>query len=122
MKNAGITVSIQPTHLFHGKVSGSAIERYNDLHPKDRIVPDILAHNFPFRNSGIGAMTTTAIFDVKTLRIDKAGTFYPQNPNRMHVRAVDKKIGGVRRDYMRRAEGLDRTCTNNDGTTPFQVH
>ena len=66
-------------------------------------------------------MTAATIFDVKTLRMDKAGTYYPTFLERMYRQAVEIKFGTVRRDYMHRTEKLDNTCTHNNGTSLFSI-
>ena len=84
VKNSGIAVFVQPTHIFHGKVPGSVIERHKKLHPTDVICPDILAHKFTISNIRIGEMKSAAIFDVKILRINKVETYYPKFPEIIH--------------------------------------
>jgi len=45
-----------------------------------------------------------AIYDIKTLRIDKRQAFYSETRKRNFRRAVDTKVLRVRKDYMTRAE------------------
>ena len=69
--------------------------------------------------NGNGARNMEAIFDVKTMRVDKQRSFYTQKIGKDFVRATDKKVKSVRREYMRRCEKLDIKHTNDDGTHPF---
>ena len=58
--------------MLHGKVPAPALARYMELHShKDAIIPNILVHNFPSDRNENRAVSVEAIFDVKTLRIDK---------------------------------------------------
>ena len=59
-----------------------------------------------------------AIFDVRTLRIDKNGDLYTDK-RRIFRRAVDTKVMRVQRDYMMRAEKLDEKCASSYNTHPF---
>jgi len=59
-----------------------------------------------------------AIFDIKTLRIDKNEDFYSET-RRTFRRAVDTKVERVRRLYMLAAEKLDIKCGANYTTHPF---
>lgn len=59
-----------------------------------------------------------AIYDVKTLRIDKAGLFY-SDPRQIFRRAVDTKVERVQRDHMWQSEVLDGKCGAKYTTHPF---
>ena len=72
-KKARMLVSVQPSHIFHGKVPGPEIKQYTDLHSNDAITPDIMVHKFPLKDVSVASLKREAIFDVKTLRVDKAG-------------------------------------------------
>ena len=74
MKNVGFTVLVQQSHLVHRRVPGQAIDWYNTLHPKNIIVPDILAHKYSISTKKNGSITVEAIFDNKSLRVNTNGT------------------------------------------------
>lgn len=59
-----------------------------------------------------------AIFDIKTLDIDKNEAFFSETM-RSFRRAVDTKVDRVRRSCMLRAEKLDIKCGANYTTHPF---
>ena len=97
-KQARYATSVQPPNIFHGKVPGECIDKYLTLyHKKDCIIPDILVHDHPKDTNAAGARHMEAIFDVKTLRIDKDRYYYTEN-RRNFRRAADTKVGSVRRD------------------------
>ena len=118
-RQAGFSTSIQPPNIFHGKVPNLCLKKYLKLQrKKDFIIPDILVHDHPKDGNAAGSRHMEAIFDVKTLRIDKNKYYYSENvlSNR---RAVDTKVRSVRRDYARRAEELDEKCAEDYTTHPF---
>ena len=80
---------------------------------------DILVHNFPMEPNGLGILKGEAIFDVKTLRVDKASAFYFKDGERMRKRAVDTKCHTVRQEYMQRAEVVDDKCNDDINATHF---
>ena len=84
----------------------------------NRIGPDIIIHNNLKDANSSGVRDTNAIFDVKSLRIDKNGHFYSDN-RKIYRRAVDTKVMRVRIDLMMLAEKLDERSVNNYTTNPF---
>ena len=91
-RQAGFSTTIEPPNLFHGKVPGDCIKAYLRLCRKqDKMRPDIIIHNHPKDANSTGAREMNAIFDVKTLRIDKNGDFYTDK-RRIFRRAVDTKV------------------------------
>ena len=121
MKKAGMAVSTHPPNIFHGKIPGQLLDKYLNLHRRqDAIIPDLLVHDYVGDLNAHGANFVEAIFDIKTLRIDKNQKYYSEKPNRNpSKRATDIKTKDVRRDYQRRCEKLDIECTNDNGTTYF---
>ena len=122
LHRAGLATTTEPANIFHGKVPAAPLAAYLRLHSrKDAIIPDILAHDFPADANGSGARCMEAIFDIKTLRVDRQAHFYRDQPPdpAQHRRATDRKLLTVRRDYQRRAEKLDISCSNDDGSTHF---
>ena len=118
-RQAGFATTVEAPNIFHGKVPADCIDRYLNLHRrKDAIIPDILVHNHPSDNNAAGARNMEAIFDIKTLRIDKNEDFYSET-RRTFRRAVDTKVERVRRSYMLAAEKLDIKCGANYTTHPF---
>ena len=85
---------------------------------KDYIIPDILVHDHPKDGNAAGARHMDAIFDVKTLHVDKHKYYHSENVCNFR-RAVNTKVGSVRRDYARRAEELDEKCAEDYTTHPF---
>ena len=68
----GFTTTVEPPNIFHGKVPPDCIEKYVNLHQRrDAIIPDILIHDHPSDRNAAGASSMEAIYDIKTLRIDK---------------------------------------------------
>ena len=82
-------------------------------------MPDILVHNFPMGPNGVGILKGGAIFDIKTLRVDKTAVYYFKEGSRMKRRGVDTKCHVVKRDYMRRAEILDEKCNEDVNASYF---
>ena len=122
LRRSGFATTTEPANIFHGKVPGSLLAAYLRLHSrKDAIIPYILAHDFPADANGSGARCMEAIFDIKTLRVDRTAHYYRDQPPDAahHYRATDRKLATVRRDYQRRAEKLDITCTRDDGSHHF---
>ena len=76
-QRAGLQTTMQPLNIFHGKIPGPAMARYNSLHAKEAIIPDILVYNYPLKARSVGHLNGEAIFDIKTVWIDKYGTIYP---------------------------------------------
>ena len=118
-QRAGLQTTMQPLNIFHGKIPGPAMARYNSLHAKEAIIPDILVHNYPLKARGVGHLNGEAIFDIKTVRIDKNGTIYPRSERRMKRRGVDSKLEKVQREYSTRAEKFNKQCDNDINSTPF---
>jgi len=119
-QQAGFATTVEPHNIFHGKVPPDCIEKYINLHQRrDAIIPDILVHNHPGDRNAAGARHIEAIFDIKTLRIDKSQAFYSETRKRNFRRAVDTKVLRVRKEYMTRAEKLDIKCGANFNTRPF---
>ena len=119
-RQSGFAVSVEPPNIFHGKIPVTYLNKYLDNHAlRDSIIPDILVHDYKGDSNSHGSGSMEAIFDVKTLRVDKSSNFYKQLPNGLARRATDTKVNTVRRDYMRRAEKLDLECTDDDSTKPF---
>jgi len=85
---------------------------------KDFIIPDILVHDHPKDDNAAGTRHIEAIFDVKTLHVDKNKYYYSENV-RIFRRAVDTKVGSVRRDYARRVEELYEKCAKDYTAHPF---
>ena len=117
LMKVGLNIQMQPLNIFHGKIPNEAANMYNNLHEKDAIIPDIIAYNFPIGTNS-NNFKGEAIFDVKTLRIDKSGQLYTQR-DRMTTKAVENKFNTVKRNYIRRAEVLDTTCNPDISTQLF---
>ena len=49
------------------------------MYVKETIIHDILIHKYQIKTQHTGIVNGEAIFDAKTLRIDKNGTTYPKN-------------------------------------------
>ena len=83
LRRAGLQTTMQPSNIFHGKIPGPAMAKYNNLHAREANIPDILVYNYPLKARGVGHLNGEAIFDIKTVRIDENGTIYPQSERRM---------------------------------------
>ena len=114
-----MATTVEAPNIYHGKVPADCIKRYLNLHHlEDAIILDILVHNHPSDTNSVGARNMKAIFDIKTLRIDKNEDFYKEIGRRFR-RAVDTKVLRVRRSYMLKAEELDINCGANCTTHTF---
>lgn len=95
------------------------MNRYLNLHrKKDSIILDILVHDHLKDSNATGARYMEAIFDVKTLQIDKSKFFYTESKKNF-CRAADTKVMTVRRDYAQHADKLDIKCAEKYTTHPF---
>ena len=106
----------------HDKVPEECIKKYVTLHRKnDAIIPDILVYNQPGDHNagGEGARFVESIYDIKTMRIDKAQSFYSETKKRNFRRAVDAKVIRVRKEYQTRSEKLDTKCGEGYTNHPF---
>ena len=56
---------------------------------------------------------------VKTFRIDKNGTIFPQNESHTHLHGVDFRHKAVWRKHHRRVEKLKIQCSAEISITPF---
>ena len=66
MRKAGMVVSAHPPNIFHGKVPGTLLDRYLNLHRRqDAIIPDLMVHDYIGDINANGARCMEAIFDVK---------------------------------------------------------
>lgn len=103
---AGFATSVQLPNIFHRKVPSPCMKKYLNLRQKKVFaIPEILVHDDPKNSNAAEAHHMEAMFDVKTLRIDKNRYFYMENIMNFW-RAVDTKVGTVMRDYVRRAERI----------------
>ena len=63
---------------------------------------------------------TPAIFDVKTVRVDKRGDIYRAGTGTREIRrAVEKREQSCKQDYIRKAAALDRKFAPEDQHHPF---
>ena len=82
MQREGFAVSWEPHNIFYGKVPVPTLTRYMELHSaKDVIIPNLLAHNFSSDGNANKSVSVEAIFDVKTLQVNKNANFYRTLPD-----------------------------------------
>ena len=79
MKKVGMAVSTHPPNIFNGKIPGPVLDRYLNLHRRQHaILPDLLVHDYAGDLNAQGAGFVEAIFNIKTLRIDKNQKHYSE--------------------------------------------
>ncbi len=124
MRKAGFYTQMEARNIFHGLVEWEYLKEYlKEQVQKDAIIPDILVHNYPGDNNAHGNATVAAMFDIKTVRIDKRGVIYKvgvQGRRGGIDRAVKKKTKACQSNYLSRAKKLDEKYAPGDHTKPFQ--
>ncbi len=115
---------MEARNIFHGLVDWEYLKEYlQDQVQKDAIIPDILVHNYPGDNNAHGNAVVPAMFDIKTVRIDKRGAIYKVGVRGRRGgidRAVKKKTKACQSNYLSRAKKLDEKFANGDASKPFQ--
>ena len=120
-KRAGFAVSTHPPNIFHAKIPGQVLDKYLDLHKRqDTIKPDLMILDYIGDIKANGARSIAAIFDIKTLRVEKNRRFYTNHIIKDPRRATNTNTKDFRRDYMIRCEKLDIKCTNDEVRTTSQ--
>ena len=83
---------IDVAHFFHLFLFSPLTSKYQRAHTrKDAIIPDMLVHNYLPDVNANGKCSMPAIFDVKTLRVDKNLIIYNQGKGGMKAIRVVKK-------------------------------
>ena len=109
---AGFAINLEAPCIFHGKVPSPDINAYTVMHTtRDSIIPDLLMHNFPSDLNGNGAWSMEAIFDIKTLWIDKNVQLYANRRTGTSHTSTNMKATKVQKGYQRQAVKLDMTRT-----------
>ena len=118
---AGFATTVEAQNLFNTSVEWRYLEPYlAQFDRKDAIIPDILIHNYPADANANGHHVTPAIFDIKTVRVDKSGQTYRTGiPGHTILRAVEKRERSCKTDYRRRASALDTKFAPDDPQKPF---
>jgi len=92
---------------------------------KDAIIPDILIHNYSTDVNANGATTMQAIFDVKTVRVDKTirltgqGRLYKTTAHAFENPAAEIRSADCRKQYGTSATTLDTKLGTTDNPKPF---
>ncbi len=125
MRKAGFATTMVARNIFHGSVEWEYLKKYVDAQTsKDAIIPDILVHNYPADINGNGNAVGPAIFDIKTVRIDKRGDIYRAGVHgrgNKIFRVVKKKCNACRSSYTtNRAKKLDDLFAPGVTMKPFQ--
>ena len=68
---------VEARNIFCGLVDWEYLKEYVDTQlSKSAIIPDILVHNYPGSCNSNGNAFIAAMFDVKTVRVDKLGSIW----------------------------------------------
>mmetsp|Transcript_5394 Transcript_5394/g.5918 ORF Transcript_5394/g.5918 Transcript_5394/m.5918 type:complete len:374 (-) Transcript_5394:71-1192(-) len=126
-KKAGFVTTLEAANMFHGKVPNNILKEYvRKFRHKDAVIPDILIHNYSPDVNASGASTMQAIFDVKTIRVDKPnaatgqGVMYKTTLQAFEKPATEIRATGCRRQYATHTSKLDRDLGQPpDNPRPF---
>ena len=76
-RKSGFSTTVEAQNIFQTSVAWHCLQHYIvRFDHKDAIIPDILIHNYLADNKANGHFVTPAIFDIKTIRVDKRGDIY----------------------------------------------
>jgi hypothetical protein len=92
MRKGCLSVDVEAQNMFSNIIPEDIHREYQRAHTrKDAIIPDMLVHNYLPDINGNSKCSMPAIFDVKTLRVDKNLIIYNQGKGGMKaIRAVKK--------------------------------
>ena len=121
MRKGCLSVDVEAQNMFSNIVPEDIHREYQRSHTrKDAIIPDMLVHNYLPDVNANGKCSMPAIFDVKTLRVDKNLVIYNQGKGgKKVVRAVKKRVRSTRLSYLNRAKQLDEKLAAGDDSKPF---
>jgi hypothetical protein len=92
MRKGCLSVDVEGQNMFSNLIPEDIHREYQRSHTrKDAIIPDMLVHNYLPDVNANGKCSMPAIFDVKTLRVDKNLIIYNQGKGgKKAIRAVKK--------------------------------